>query len=117
VLRRARAHGAGTIAKRSLAGRPWSAAGAPDDPVHGEYYRRFQALRRHSGIEPEDWDALALRFAAYEDGVDCVIVGGSNVQHMQRNLAAVAAGPLEPGLRAALRDAFMTAGADWRGLV
>jgi aryl-alcohol dehydrogenase-like predicted oxidoreductase len=117
VLRRARAHGAGTIAKRSLAGRPWSAAVAPDDPVHREYQRRFQALRRHFGIEPDDWDALALRFAAYEDGVDCVIVGGSNVQHMQRNLAAVAAGPLEPGLRAALRDAFMTAGADWRGLV
>jgi aryl-alcohol dehydrogenase-like predicted oxidoreductase len=117
VLRRACALGAGTIAKRSFAGRPWAAAVAPDDPVHREYYGRFQALRREFGSEPDDWDTLALRFAAYEDAVDCVIVGGSNAQHVQRNLAAVAAGPLEPGLHAAVREAFVTVGADWRGLV
>ena len=117
MLQRARSRGMGTIAKRSLAGRPWVAAAVPDDDVHREYHRRFQALRPEFGFEPDDWDALALRFAAYADAVDCVIVGGSSAQHVQRNLAAVAAGPLEPGLRAAIRDAFAKLGTDWRGLV
>jgi aryl-alcohol dehydrogenase-like predicted oxidoreductase len=117
VLQRARAGGAGTIAKRSLAGRPWNAPTAPDDPVHREYHRRFAALRNELGIEPADWDELALRFAAYADGVDCVIVGGTNVRHLQQNLDAVANGPLEAGLGAAIRDAFARQGADWRGLV
>jgi aryl-alcohol dehydrogenase-like predicted oxidoreductase len=117
VLRRARAHGAGTIAKRSLAGRPWTSAVAPGEPVHGEYHRRFAALRAELAVEPGDWDGTALRFAAYEEGVDCVIVGGTNVQHLQRNLAAAARGPLDPGLLAEIRAAYARLGADWRGLV
>lgn len=117
VLQRARASGAGTIAKRTLAGRPWHAQSAPDDPVHREYHRRYTALRAELGFEPADWDELALRFAAYADGVDCVIVGGTNVRHLQRNVAAVASGPLEAGPHAAIRDAFARRGADWRGLV
>jgi aryl-alcohol dehydrogenase-like predicted oxidoreductase len=117
VLQRARANGAGTIAKRSLAGRPWTSAVAPADPVHGEYHRRFAALRAGLAVAPDDWDDAALRFAAYEEGVDCVIVGGTNVQHVQRNLAAAARGPLEPGLLAAIRAAYARLGADWRGLV
>jgi aryl-alcohol dehydrogenase-like predicted oxidoreductase len=117
VLQRARANGAGTIAKRSLAGRPWTSAVAPADPVHGEYHRRFAALRAGLAVAPDDWDDAALRFAAYEEGVDCVIVGGTNVQHLQRNLAAVSRGPLEPGLLAAIRDTYVRLGADWRGLV
>jgi aryl-alcohol dehydrogenase-like predicted oxidoreductase len=117
VLQRARANGAGTIAKRSLAGRPWTSAIGPVDPVHGEYHRRFAALRAEIAVAPEDWDDAALRFAAYEEGVDCVIVGGTNVQHVQRNLAAVSRGPLEPSLLAAIRDTYVRLGADWRGLV
>jgi aryl-alcohol dehydrogenase-like predicted oxidoreductase len=117
VLQRARARGAGTIAKRTLAGRPWTSAVAPGDPVHGEYHRRFAALRAELAVEPGDWDETALRFAAYEEAVDCVIVGGTSVQHLQRNLAAVARGPLEPGLLAVMRAAYARLGADWRGLV
>ena len=43
--------------------------------------------------------------------------GGTNVRHLQHNLDAVANGPLEAGLGAAIRDAFARQGADWRGLV
>jgi aryl-alcohol dehydrogenase-like predicted oxidoreductase len=117
ALRRARAGGAGTIAKRTLAGRPWASPAAPDDPVHREYHRRFAALSAQFGVEPGAWDETALRFAAYEDGVDCVIVGGTSVQHVQRNVAAVARGPLEPGLLAAIRAAYSRLGDTWRGLV
>lgn len=113
----ARKRGLGTIGKRPLAGRPWACDLPPSDPVHAEYHRRFAVLRGAFGDEPGDWDALALRFAAYEPGVDCVIVGGTSPRHLERNAAVVASGPLEPGLRDACRERFATAGSDWRGMV
>jgi aryl-alcohol dehydrogenase-like predicted oxidoreductase len=117
VLREARACGLGTIAKRTLAGRPWAAPVPPGDPVHAEYWRRHALLRSELDVEPEDWDALALRYAAYEPGVDCVIVGGTDPCHLERNLAAVAAGPPEESVRAAIRAAQQKVGSGWQGLV
>jgi aryl-alcohol dehydrogenase-like predicted oxidoreductase len=116
-LAEAQACGLGTIAKRPLAGQPWRAAGPPGDPVHGEYWRRFERLRAEMGFEPPDWEALALRLAAYAPGVDCVIVGSTNLRHLERNAAAVAAGPLEPAQQQAVRAAYARVGADWQGMV
>jgi len=117
LLPEARACGLGTIAKRPLGGRPWQLSEPPADAVHAEYWRRFDRLRAASGIETEDWDTLALRFSAYAPGVDCVIVGGTDPRHLERNQAAVAAGPLEPGQQRAIRTAFGSIGAGWQGLV
>jgi aryl-alcohol dehydrogenase-like predicted oxidoreductase len=117
VLAEARACGIGTIAKRPLAGQPWRASVPPGDPVHGEYWRRFAPLRTEMGLEPGDWEALALRFAAYAPGVDCVIVGGKSPRHLERNAAAVAAGPLEPAQQQAIRAAYARVGTGWQGLV
>jgi aryl-alcohol dehydrogenase-like predicted oxidoreductase len=117
VLVEARAAGLGTIAKRPLAGQPWRSSEPPADPVHAEYWRRFAALRTQPGVEADDWESLALRFAAYEPGVDCVIVGGTDPQHLERNVGAVAAGPLESSQRAAVREAFGRVGSQWQGLV
>jgi len=117
LLAEAQARGLGTIAKRPLAGQPWRAAGPPSDPVHGEYWRRFALLRAELGLGPDDWEALALRFSAYAPGVDCVIVGGTNPRHLERNAAAVAAGPLEPAQQEAIRAAYARVGTGWQGLV
>jgi aryl-alcohol dehydrogenase-like predicted oxidoreductase len=113
----AKLRGLGTIAKRPLGGRPWAAAARPSDPVPAEYYRRFEALRAE-GLEvaPGDWDAFALRFAAYAPGVDCVIVGGTDPRHLEKNVMAVSAGPLGAVQQAAIRGAFARAGSNWRGL-
>ena len=118
-FREARACGLGTIAKRPLAGQPWRFAAPPDEPAHAEYWRRFALLRNEfDGIGVgDDWEALALRFAAYAPGVDCVIVGGTNFRHLERNRAAVAAGPLEPGQHAAIKAAFDRIGAGWQGQI
>ena len=85
--------------------------------MHAEYGRRFAALQPEFGFATDDWEALALRFVAYEPGVDCVVVGGTNPRHLESNLAAVLAGPLEPSQQAAIRGAFRRIGSDWVGLI
>ena len=41
--------------------------------------------------------SFRLRFAAFAPGVDCVIVGGTNVANVDRNVTAVHRGPLPTG--------------------
>jgi len=117
ALVEARACGLGTLAKRPLAGQPWHSGEPPQDAVHAEYWHRFALLRDQLGFDVHDWEALALRFAAYAPGVDCVIVGGTDPRHLERNRAAVTAGPLEPLQQQAVRAAFGRVGAAWQGLV
>lgn len=117
ALREARACGLGTLAKRPLAGQPWRATESPADPVHAEYGCRFGQLRGEFGFDTGDWEALALRFAAYAPGVDCVIVGSTDPRHLDRDRAAVTDGPLEPEQQEAIRAAFGRIGAGWQGLV
>jgi aryl-alcohol dehydrogenase-like predicted oxidoreductase len=116
VLQRAQALGLGTIAKRSLAGRPWVGT-YYGDFAHDEYRRRFEVLRSHLPSHVGDWDAFALRFAAHAPGVDCVIVGGTSVANVDRNVAAVRRGPLAPSDLAAIAAAFESHGGAWQGLI
>jgi aryl-alcohol dehydrogenase-like predicted oxidoreductase len=117
VLVEAGACGLGTIAKRPLCGQPWRAAAPPDDEVHADYWHRFAALRPALGFDTGDWEALALRFVASAPGVDCVIVGGTDPRHLERNAAAVAAGPLDRSQSDAVRAAFEKVGKHWQGRV
>ncbi len=116
-LAEARSRGIGTLAKRPLAGLPWRADAPPDDAVHAEYWRRFALLRADPCIDAEDWEALSLRFAAFEPGVDCVLVGGTSTERLARNVAAVATGPLEPAQRGAIHAAFSRLGSTWEGMI
>jgi aryl-alcohol dehydrogenase-like predicted oxidoreductase len=117
ALREASDCGLGTIAKRPLAGQPWRAGEPSQEPVHREYARRFELLRAEPGFDADDLEALTLRFAAYSPGVDCAIVGGTDLRHLERNVAAIAAGPLEKSSYEAIRAAFRKVGAGWQGLV
>ena len=119
ALTEAHACGLGTISKRPLAGQPWRHEAPPQEAAHAEYWRRFALLRPEFDciVGDGDWEALALRFAAYAPGVDCAIVGGTDPRHLERNKAAIAAGPLEPGQRDAIRAAFARAGAAWQGQI
>ena len=109
--------GLGTIAKRPLAGQPWRASQPSPEPVHREYARRFDALRGEPGFAAPDLEALTLRFAAYSPGVDCAIVGGTSLEHLAKNAASIAEGPLDPSQYSAIRAAFGRHGAGWPGLV
>ena len=114
VLQEAQVRGAGTIAKRSFAGRPWVGA-ASGDPVHDEYRRRFEQIR--GSIDAADWDDCALRFAAFAPGVDCVIVGGTDPANVDRNVAAVGRGPLKLVALDAVARGYEAHGRGWEGLV
>ena len=117
LLQAARARGVGTVAKRSLAGRPWHGTFS-GDPVHDEYRRRFESLRPRQPLEVDDWEEFSLRLAAFAPGVDCVIVGGVSVANVDRNVAAVTRGPLMPHARSAVAAAWdLAGGRHWRGLV
>ena len=117
----ARARGARDDCQALAGRRPWH-RGRPRRTTRctREYHRRFAALRaRARAASRPTGMRLALRFAAYADGVDCVIVGGTNVRHLERNSRSRwPAGPLEAGgLTPRIRDAFARQGADWRGLI
>jgi len=114
----ARDRGLGVIAKRPAANAPWRFAERPAAQNASDialYWDRWRAL----GLDPApyDWTELALRFAAWQDGVSCAIVGTSRLEHLQRNAELVAKGPLPSETTAALRAAFQERGAGWEGQI
>ena len=48
----------------------------------------------------------AYRFAAYEDGLDTVLCGTSNPEHLKANVASIERGPLPPRSTETLHDRF-----------
>ncbi len=115
ALPAARERGLGVIAKRPAANAPWRFAERPAAEDIALYWDRWRAL----GLDPTpyDWTELALRFAAWQDGVACAIVGTSRLVHLQRNAELVARGPLPPETVEAIRAAFRNRGAGWEGQI
>ena len=65
----------------------------------------------------QDWQDLALRFAAFQDGVSSCIVGTSRLDHLEDNLRILQKGPLTVEHAAKLQATFGLHGTDWRGKV
>jgi aryl-alcohol dehydrogenase-like predicted oxidoreductase len=107
--------GLGVIAKRPAANAPWRFAERPAASDIALYWERWRAL----GLDPGsyDWTELSLRFAAWQDGVHCAIVGTSRLEHLRRNVEQVAKGPLPAETMAAIRAAFRAQGAGWEGQI
>ena len=120
-LPRARERGMGMIAKRPLAGAIWRHAQRPDDFAEGQYWDRWEAMALEAlrqDLTPDiEADELALRFAAWLPGVDCVIAGTRRLENFKRNLAVVAKGPLPTELQQALQQRFAPHAAQWPGLI
>jgi len=111
----ARERGLGVIAKRPAANAPWRFAERPAAQDIALYWDRWRALGLDSG--PYDWTELALRFAVWQDGVACAIVGTSRLEHLRKNAELVAKGPLPTETVAAIRAAFRDHGAGWEGQI
>jgi aryl-alcohol dehydrogenase-like predicted oxidoreductase len=116
---RAAQAGIGVIAKRPLAGAVWRFDTRPGEFAEGQYWDRFRAMGLHEADLDDrvDWGEIALRYAAFHGGAASAIVGTARLSHLERNIAAIARGPL-PGEQAdALRQAFVRHGDGWPGLI
>ena len=118
VLPAARKRDLAVIAKRPIANAAWK----PIEKQPGmyatyaqEYSRRLVAM----GLTPKDlgydgppeemWPEISLRFTLSQPGVHTAIVGTTNLEHLEANLAAVRNGPLPDQLVDQLRAAFQRA--------
>jgi aryl-alcohol dehydrogenase-like predicted oxidoreductase len=115
ILPAARERGLGAIAKRPAANAPWRFAERPAAADVALYWDRWRAL----GLDPSpyDWTELALRFTAWQEGVDCAIVGTGKLEHLRQNVEQVEKGPLPADVAAAIRAAFDAHGASWDGQI
>lgn len=111
----ARRRGIGVLGKRSLGNAPWRFANRPEEGDLAEAWDRFRALGLDAGGLP--WPELFTRFAAFGPGVSAVLVGTASAEHLREAAAAVAKGPLEPPLSAAIRGAWARVGGAWGGRV
>lgn len=125
VLPVAHKHAVGVIAKRPLANTAWRPAEALPG-IYQEYARiyreRFEAMGLRAeelGFAEEDWPEIALRFTLSHSGVNVAIIGTTNPENAQRNIAAARKGALPEEVVRRIREAFSAAekrsGERWLG--
>jgi aryl-alcohol dehydrogenase-like predicted oxidoreductase len=112
---RAAARGCGVVAKRSLGNAPWRFAERPAAADVAASWERMRAMRLAASSLP--WEELALRFSAHAPGVSCAIVGTTSVEHLTAAARCLEAGPLPDATMRDVRDAFLSVGAGWPGIV
>ncbi len=104
LLPRETEKGLGVIAKRPVANAPWRFAECPRGDYAEEYWWRWKTM----DLDPRglEWQELALRFAAYTEGVHSCIVGTRSFEHVLENIAIIEKGPLPADQHKGIRDAF-----------
>ena len=115
AIRDAAARGLGVLAKRPLA----NAAFRFDAPPGAQDVRTYWDRMRTMGVDPSPlaWPALAVRFAAFADGVTAALVGTSRVAHLERAVRAATDGALYEPTARRVRDAWAAHGASWPGVI
>ncbi|MCB9435612.1 MAG: aldo/keto reductase [Anaerolineales bacterium] len=113
-LSEAKQRGMGVIAKRPIANAPWRFTERPAGHYGEVYWERWQTMNLNLGM---DWQAVALRFAAFTYGVDSCIVGTTSLEHLRANVAILEDGPLDTAIVDTLRAAFRQHDNQWLGQV
>lgn len=114
TLAQARERGLGVLAKRALANAPWRFGAEPEPPDQAENWRRWRDIALDLGAA--DPMQIALRWAAHHTEAHCVLVGTRRLDHLERAVRAVEAGPLRPELLRHLDSRWTAAGAAWSPL-
>lgn len=115
AVQAAQARGIGVIAKRAVANAPWRFGTQPHGDYAEEYWLRWKAM--NLDLRGLDWQALALRFAAFAPGVSSAIAGTASIEHLTANWAQVDNGPLDEAHVAQLRQSFREHDRNWIGQV
>jgi aryl-alcohol dehydrogenase-like predicted oxidoreductase len=93
----AAAKGAGAVVRGATAlGVLSRSPGAPDSELFDETWSAFDAARLDELLEGASRTEFMIRFAIAHPDLATVIVGTLNLEHLQKNVAAVQKGPLEP---------------------
>lgn len=100
------------VAKRALVNGAFDHRERPAREDVAVYWDRLRS--RPFDPSPLAWPELALRFAAYSDGVSCTLVGTTRPEHVAFASDAYARGPLDPGTIERLSSCWDPA---WPGLV
>lgn len=108
AIPRARRDGKGILAKRAMANAAWRGG---DHPYADRFRRAYPELLEFP------LDELAVRFSAYADGVDAALIGTRNRGHLERAVDAVAQGPLDRWVHAAVGSRFADYATDWPGVI
>jgi aryl-alcohol dehydrogenase-like predicted oxidoreductase len=112
LLPRAKVKGLGVIAKRPAANAAWMFKEIPAGMYAEEYWNRLKRMNLHHHINLQE---TALRFAAFTWGVDSVIVGTTNINHLKENVKLIEKGPLSYDLYYEIRNAFKQNDISWVG--
>lgn len=107
--------GLGVLAKRPLGNAPWRFPERPAEADVAEAWDRFRALAPEAG--GLSWPELFTRFSAFAPGVDALLMGTANIDHLRAAVRAAEKGPLEPARIASLRSAFALVGSRWPGRI
>ncbi|GAC1357071.1 MAG: hypothetical protein PVSMB5_01150 [Ktedonobacteraceae bacterium] len=105
IIPLARAQGMGIIVKQALARVAWRDGKSSSDPTRRTYAKRLQTLDYDFLTRDHD-EAMSttLRFPLSIEGVDVVLMGTTNLDHFQQNMALLSAGPLPVTQFRAIRD-------------
>ncbi|MDR3665531.1 MAG: aldo/keto reductase [Ignavibacteriaceae bacterium] len=112
LLPRAKVKGLGVIAKRPAANTAWKFKELPAGMYAEEYWHRLKRMNLHHHFDLQE---IALRFAAFTWGVDSVIVGTANIDHLKQNVKLIEKGPLSYDLYYEIRNAFKQNDVSWVG--
>ncbi|MEN6626116.1 MAG: aldo/keto reductase [Candidatus Sumerlaeia bacterium] len=105
------AEGKAILVKRSIANACWRDP-SEFSPFYESYVQPYVRRLKEMAFTPQslgfdgDWGELALRFTAWQPGVHCALIGGTNLDHIRANIAAVEKGPLPEPVAEGLRKAW-----------
>jgi aryl-alcohol dehydrogenase-like predicted oxidoreductase len=107
----------GVVLKRPLANAVPGATQRPRSDYAAQYWPRWQAMAlAPADVDEIPWLEAAMRFSGYWPGVQCVLTGSSNAEHMRINAQWLENGPLPGAATKRVREAFARAGKDWPAL-
>ncbi len=104
----------GVIAKRPIGNAPWKFNERPYGRYAEEYWLRMKKMNLDFG---ENWLDNSLRFTAFSEGVDAVIIGTTNINHIKNNIKILEKGPLPDFIYSNLRDIFKKNNDNWVGQI
>ena len=109
TIPKAKEQGMGVLAKRSVANGAWSSRQEPTDPIDQLYWERLKTLN-YDFLKGDSTSiaSIAQRFTMSVPGVDIVLIGTTNPDHLRCNISVLEEGPLPQAQYETIRRRWKT---------